>query len=142
MLNEKLNRKQKINRGCVFDWEACIDFIFDQRGESERIGKSWPLLFVICSKVDRSGMYSSTYRALSMTFGVSPITVKKWKQHLCGQGIIEAFSHGARITFHLLSPYFEFMNLQGLHNPNHNENSNVVLMKTLLTMIKNEQKAA
>lgn len=92
-----------------FDWPAFMDCLIQTPGTRERVGPAWLLLFDIYWKSDRAGMYSSTYTTLAKRYGVAPITVKKWRRHLCNQSVIESYSRGHSVAFRLREPFLSFL---------------------------------
>ncbi|MFH0985065.1 MAG: hypothetical protein V1882_05960 [Candidatus Omnitrophota bacterium] len=93
----------------IFDWSEFMLCVFEKPAEREKIGPAWLLLFDIYFHSDASGIYSAAYLDLAKRYGVSPITVKKWKRHLCRNAVIDSFNHGRRVVFRLLPPYLCFL---------------------------------
>ncbi|MEI7752215.1 MAG: hypothetical protein WCJ71_09030, partial [Candidatus Omnitrophota bacterium] len=71
----------------IFDWNEFMLCIFEKPSGREKIGPAWLLLFDIYFHSDASGIYSAAYSDLACRYGVSPITVKKWKRHLCHHAV-------------------------------------------------------
>lgn len=117
----------------IFDWGAFMRFVMDTPGERRKIGPAWQLFFDICLNVDRTGMFSSTYIQLGKRYGVSPITVKKWRRYLSRSLVIESFNRGRFVAFRLQEPFLSF-----LQDFNKNDQVGYFLLQKVLKAIKEE----
>ncbi len=109
MQGQKTEEVQDEGVRIIFDWNALIQFLFSSAEETKKIGHAWILFFDICLNVDRVGMYSATYKSLARRYQMAPITIKKWRQHLCQTSVIESFTRGHWIMFRLKGTYSSFL---------------------------------
>jgi len=86
-------------------------FLLETPGQNERIGSAWLLFFDIARCADPAGVFTNSYSQLAKKYGVAVITVKKWRQHLYQNLVIETFSRGSAVTFRLLEPYRNFIKI-------------------------------
>lgn len=93
----------------IFDWYKFTDHLMEDHDLRTQIGPGWMLLFDIYRNADMAGFYSSTYQRLARRYGVATITVKKWREHLCRNGVIESFSRGHSVAFRLKGPFLFYL---------------------------------
>ncbi len=93
----------------IFDWGQFMDHLMKDHDLRMKIGPGWLLLFDIYRNADMAGFYSSTYQRLAKRYGVAAITVKKWRQHLCRNNVIESFSRGHSVAFRLKDPFLSYL---------------------------------
>lgn len=119
----------------AFDWAKFVSFIMSSPKELKRIGPAWILLLDICLNSDQSGIYSTTYLAVSRRYQVAPITVKKWRKHLCDGSVIESFSRGYSVAFRLLEPFSSFLK----YAPQQKSETNKLLLETVLRALGDQE---
>ena len=128
--NEKQEEPQ------TFDWYKFMDQLTNDRDLRMQIGPGWMLLFDIYRNADGAGFYSSTYQSLAKRYGVATITVKKWREHLYRNGVIESFSRGHSVVFRLMAPFLSYLSprqdVQG------KQSSADVLLKLLTDAVQRE----
>ena len=117
----------------MFDWHAFMEFLMKDCELKKRIGPAWLLLFDIYLNADKAGIYSTTYANLPKRYGVSRITVKKWRRHLSKGLVIESFNKGNVVIFRLLEPYQLFLKPRIQEKPQDNTGQ---LLHGLLEVLK------
>lgn len=120
----------------IFDWYQFMDHLLKDHDLRTQIGPAWMLLFDIYRNADRAGFYSSTYQRLAKRYGVAPITVKKWREHLCRNHVMESFSRGHSVAFRLKDPFLSY--LRPHQDVQHKQSSGDVLLKLLTDAMQRE----
>jgi hypothetical protein len=119
----------------IFKWQEFVAFLMGSAKQLHQVGPAWCLLLDICMNADRAGTYPATYSGLAKRYGVAIITVKKWRSHLCNQGVIESFSRGHSVVFRLNEPFISFLTLQQVFENGKNEN---VMTDMILKALKDQ----
>ncbi len=119
-----------------FDWPQFMDHLMKDQDLRIKIGPGWLLLFDIYRNADISGFYSSTYQRLAKRYGVATITVKKWRQHLCRNNVIESFSRGHSVAFRLKDLFLSY--LRPRQDSQDKQSSGDMLLKLLTDAMQRE----
>lgn len=120
-----------------FNWEAFMAFVMEDSSRIKKIGYAWPLFFDINFNADNFGMYSATYAKLGKRYGVAMITVKKWREHLCKESVIESFSRGHSVAFRLRHPYLDFLKQDSKRQEKEKTNQ-VILLEKMIKALKDD----
>lgn len=84
------------------------DFLKDLMLSADKrraVGKSWPLFFFLVLNGNKSNKFITSYPELKEMLNESPSTIKKWKDQLVKNKVIQAVSGRLCMTLSLLPPY-------------------------------------
>lgn len=71
----------------------------------EAIGKAWPLFLFLAFNMNKGNKFITNYAELKEKLGVSPNTLKDWRNHLVQNKVVQVIKGNGSMSVVLLSPY-------------------------------------
>lgn len=71
----------------------------------KHIGKAWPLFFFLAFSVKSSNKLVTSYPELKEKLSESQSTIKKWRDHLAEEHVIDVVNGRLSMTLSFISPY-------------------------------------
>ena len=85
-------------------WDVLKDLLLAHDAR-KAIGKAWPLFFHLVLQGNKSNQLITNYAELKEQLQESPNTIKKWREHLVDQRVIQVIQGRISITIKLLPPF-------------------------------------
>jgi hypothetical protein len=85
-------------------WEALRE-ILNSKEHRRAIGSAWPLYFYLIFETDKSNRLITSYFELKEKLGESTATIKKWKERLIREKVVEGKAGRHNMVIKVLPPY-------------------------------------
>jgi len=91
------------------DLVGVVETVLKDKLRRLQISAAWPLFFVICSRANHQGTYTTTYRELSEMLLTKVSTLKYWRRILTNNRVVSSYSGGNCVRFCLEQPFSGFL---------------------------------